>query len=302
MRIETATSLNEFHSKIATLSQTGIWLFRGQAEASWDLVPSLYRDFDKLVPPFDETDSEWVARMERDIYRSFEQGLRAQGLASDRWHIVALAQHYGTPTRLLDWTRRASVGAFFALATEGPTDAAVWCFNVKAYPFPTFLGRIAKTYGHRVAVLNEISAQHRPSFFQEVSVPFVPRPPGSTSKPLIADPLAERKQGFLVVLDPDRTDKRMAAQDGLFTMYYSFHDYDLVWNFTHHFSQSENDTGQNLLCKIVIPSASRRRFLDDLKSFENLDWNHVYPDLHGLGLSLTSLRATTLTFYQADRL
>jgi hypothetical protein len=51
----------------------------------------------------------------------------------DLWPFVALAQHHGIPTGLLDWTRVSSYAAYFAAASEPPTEPsralAVWALS-----------------------------------------------------------------------------------------------------------------------------------------------------------------------------
>lgn len=49
--------------------------------------------------------------------------------------LLAFAQHHGIPTRLLDWTSNATVGAYFAAAghanSEEQYDLAVWALNIE---------------------------------------------------------------------------------------------------------------------------------------------------------------------------
>jgi hypothetical protein len=44
----------------------------------------------------------------------------------DEWECLALAQHYGLATRLLDWTKNPLVALFFAVTSEFDSDGAVY--------------------------------------------------------------------------------------------------------------------------------------------------------------------------------
>src|SRR5215831_16215491 len=76
---------------------------------------------------------------------------------------LALMQHYGAPTRLLDWTRSAYVAAFFAAdGASSPNAFAVWAVDQQAVntrklrPCSGFPKAI--TTSHRVRILEEYIA------------------------------------------------------------------------------------------------------------------------------------------------
>ena len=52
----------------------------------------------------------------------------------DDWEFLAVAQHYGIPTRLLDWTWNPLVSAFFAVQECGEEDGAVYALYAAIVP------------------------------------------------------------------------------------------------------------------------------------------------------------------------
>ena len=105
-------------------SDNRIRWFRGHSDASWEVLPSIWRQHE--------------AEAERDLTNRFRSraGIRMsrQVAANDYATWLSIMQHYRLPTRLLDWTRSPLVAAHFAVEKfrserQQSTDAAVWVLN-----------------------------------------------------------------------------------------------------------------------------------------------------------------------------
>lgn len=93
-----------------------LW-FRGLPRSDYALVPKIMRD-GKLV--------EQVFERERRLLTRFRQRSMAYwpaGYGQNDWDHLFAMQHFGMPTRLLDWSENVFVAAHFALS-GGQVDEA----------------------------------------------------------------------------------------------------------------------------------------------------------------------------------
>lgn len=101
----------------------GKWLYRGQTDVDWELKPKIDRDeFLKKRGPISREEYErWL--LEQFKRKAFPYLIHAP---ENDWDWVALAQHHGLPTRMLDWTTNPLVALFFAVyGNDGTRDGIV---------------------------------------------------------------------------------------------------------------------------------------------------------------------------------
>lgn len=104
--------------------------FRGHTKCNYPLLPSLFRCF-----PDPDSDENWIKvwNKESDLFWEFTARARElHTVIEDDWDYLFAMQHYGTPTRLLDWTEVLGVAVYFAtlgVDETGPISPCVWVLN-----------------------------------------------------------------------------------------------------------------------------------------------------------------------------
>ena len=87
-----------------------LFWYRGSGNLGYQLLPSLYRHKGKNTP-------ESYSELERNLLTRFRQRsipYHSRSLVDD-WDALFFMQHYGVPTRLLDWTENPLIALHFAL-------------------------------------------------------------------------------------------------------------------------------------------------------------------------------------------
>jgi hypothetical protein len=131
----TISSWNKFDEQLDQLKPRE-WLFRGHSNSSWDLRTSLDRLFDdaqEIIRNAKYRDRTFAKRLHEELLiKAFQKNANLflkflpDNLKTLEW--LAIMQHYGTPTRLLDVTLSPHVATFFALEA-GLKESCVFAFN-----------------------------------------------------------------------------------------------------------------------------------------------------------------------------
>ncbi|WP_323844637.1 FRG domain-containing protein [Microbulbifer magnicolonia] len=113
--IESVDQFHKFFRGYRSHDGFGAW-FRGQADSEWALLPKAGRE-DYLLPH------------NRDLGRFREwlsTALAYETLPDDFLESLALSQHHGLATRLLDWSKNPLVAAFFAVSENSEKNGALY--------------------------------------------------------------------------------------------------------------------------------------------------------------------------------
>jgi hypothetical protein len=219
--------------------------FRGLSSTRHDLSTSLVR----LAGEHGD-----ITRLELALLRNFRKYAHAQSAqpVDSIWHWLALAQHHGLPTRLVDWTYSPLVALHFA--TEEPAqfdaDGIVWCVN-----FVQANTRLPKRLR---AMLDEEQSQ---TFTIEMLDHF---------KSLREFDLLSREP-FVVFMEPPSLDARILNQFALFSLMPGATACIGEWVDEH----------PDLCRKVVVPHELKWEIRDKLDQ-ANINERTLFPGLDGL--------------------
>jgi hypothetical protein len=220
------------------------YCWRGHSDRSWELRPGVYRR------SFAVTDEEKRLQKERHLAQEFRiesAGLR-QGTETMA-QLYFLQQHFGLPTRLLDWTNNALAALFFAVTDKPDKSGAV--FLMDAY-------QLSPTQKAGDEGYNGIAPSGHPLFIESMKQIFEWRDGKFPS--------------FVMAVRPEHFDRRINLQRSCFT----FH----VPN-REQLTSKENSS----LVYFNVPPESKKHILREL-ALLGIDHFSLYGDLASLAAKL----------------
>lgn len=175
--------------------------------------------------------------------------LSAAELASNRTVLgtLQLMRHYGAPTRLLDWSMSPWVSCYFACEDAEGEDGVIWAFGLGSL--------LERTAGRR--------ARDRELWEAQTAAEWTA---------LLASPLNE-----LAIVEPDRANTRMLAQQGLFTFAEGFD--------VGHDELIERALPAGGLTRVIVPAALKPPMMRLLGAM-NIGAMSLFPGPDGLGREL----------------
>ncbi|HEX2532773.1 MAG TPA: FRG domain-containing protein [Chitinophagaceae bacterium] len=240
----------EYKQLVDDLSEN--WAFRGQADTTWPLRNAIERtDFIQMGPGME---SAFLAEFQRGA-RNYLQKDETPG------HIIewlALMQHHGAPTRLLDFTKSPFIAAYFAYEQcTGLPDCfvAVWAFHV---PFlkDRALEALSADYAEELKATQNLIKE---SLFEKI--------------------FYSNNRSMIFPVEPFRMNRRYSLQQSLFVS---------TGISSEPFMNQLQFLGPELpkaVIKIELPAHYQKEALRDLQRM-NLNRASLFPDLDGYALSL----------------
>jgi hypothetical protein len=221
--------------------------FRGQPIATADLSSGLVR----LAAGRD------VRALEQHLLRNFRKYAHNEVGEQTIWQWLALAQHRGLPTRLLDWTYSPMVALHFATANldRMDVDGSVWMVNfVNANAtLPPRVRQMLQREGSDLATVEMLSAFRSLAEFDRLA-----------------------RKPFVLFVEPPSLDPRITNQFALFSLMPGADARLDRW-----LAQAPR-----LATRIVIPAALKWEIRDKLDQL-NINERVLFPGLDGLTRWLT---------------
>ena len=278
------------------------FIFRGQGNAEWPLKTSLARMveshhpnyIDKIMP------ASYEQRMMDEFqwkYPSYEKGHIPATDESIEW--LSLMQHYGSPTRMLDFYYSMYIALFMAIDGSFHPKSAIWALNkhvlndkiIRKYCAENKTNVISGKDSERYIYEEATTAINRRFYIVKDKVEnFL-----YATRPHLSNERINRQQGLFVIPSSIELDFEDILKDYYDSSQYGTMKFDDVVRLSTDHSYGQQTVS---LIKIEIPKSLKYGLSNVLRQM-NVTSETMYPGLDGLARSMSCLR-DSMGDYKAD--
>jgi hypothetical protein len=231
---------------------SGNWAFRGQADARWVLNNAIERT--SFIRHHKGVEQEFISEFQRGARNYLSKDETPEHLIE--W--LALMQHHGAPTRLLDLSKSPFIGAYFAFEISWVREdhnVAIWGVNT---------GYLKKK------ALEVLSHEFREALAESKNL---------IDEGLFEKILIQNDRSLVFPVEPFRMNRRYSLQQSIFIST-GIAEIPLMKQLRF----LDDDLAKSVV-KIEVPSHCKNEALRDLQQM-NLHRASLFPDLDGYASSL----------------
>jgi hypothetical protein len=235
------------------------WIYRGQKDSKWGLETSLERACKNYGYTSKKTTKDNEDLLLREFQRKYHHYSHYMPNSDNTLEWLSLMQHYGAPTRLLDFTYSVFVAAYFALE-KADNDSAVWAINGR-WAMDGSASCFTKGSQEWDFIKGDIIEENEKIFNKTFRRP--------------------NPKAFVCQMNPFRLNERLTIQKGVFMCPGNANlPFESNLKNLRGWNEKEN------IVKIIIPYKLRREVLDSLSNM-NISRATLFPSLDGFAQSLS---------------
>ncbi len=262
--------IEEFNRYCSNKSKT--YIFRGQRDSNWSLESS----FDRTIKSYSEMYQQKHNKsdnysLELKIINKFirhGQNLIDQKINFENYlDVISLMQHYGAPSRLIDWSYSFYIALFFAFDDAEKDHPAVFAFD--SYDLNNTVKKLYKDSEKTIELLDSLknyeeNKKHQNAFKELLKINF--------------------QQPYIYGVNPFYLNERLSIQQGLFLF-----QGDISKNFEENYNGFIKQTSNAKKIKKYKINIKLKPYILRMLNRMNINSRSLFPGIEGYARSFKDL-------------